>query len=433
MPFTLLPGLRPCPVCASPSAFPMRPRRPTRFTRRPHRAVLLVAVVLAACNNGIDRVTLPFVPTPVAVAGGHTFTVVSVQSSACALTTTAAAYCWGPNTAGEVGDGTTDTTPAPVAVAGGLRFATVSVGWSFTCGITTGGLAYCWGAIPSGDFTVRRVSPTPVPVPGGLNFTAISAGAYFACGVAIGGAAYCWGANDRGQLGNGTTTASATPVAVVGGLSFTTVSTGAFGYACGITTSNAAFCWGDNLYGELGIDSATGPQRCNGGVCGMTPVAVAGGLSFATLSAGYATACGVTTSGAAYCWGASVIDLGHYQWTSSATPVAVAGGLTFATISAGSGSRCGVTTSHAAYCWGDNGDGELGIGTEIAQFTPQAVVGGLSFTSVSVGQGATIAFPEPGGVACGVTTVGAAYCWGKNTGGQLGTGGIGRPAQPSVP
>src|SRR5206468_11203133 len=81
------------------------------------------------------------------------------------------------------------------------------------------------------------------------------------CGITTVGAAYCWGDNNRGQLGDGTTTGSTTPEGVGGGLTFATVRTGA-GHTCGIATAptmNTADCCGDNLPGQLGTAAtATG-------------------------------------------------------------------------------------------------------------------------------------------------------------------------------
>src|SRR5438552_8343828 len=121
------------------------------------------------------------------------------------------------------------------------------------------------------------------------------------------------------------------------------------------------------------------------------------GLTFAAVSAGGYFACGVTTAGAAYCWGFNGDgELGTGTTTTSPTPVAVTGGLTFATVSAGQSSACGVTTAGAAYCWGHNGNGELGNGTTTNSPTPVAVTGGLTFATVSAGDY----------YACGVTTAG---------------------------
>src|SRR5205814_4297792 len=130
---------------------------------------------------------------------------------------------------------------------------------------------------------------------GGLVFTTISVGRgvdTHACGVTTTGGGYCWGMGFDGQRGDGTVARTAnTPQAVLGGFSFTTISAGG-GHTCGVTMSGAAYCWGDGSSGALGIGRPvfyTAPTR-----------PVAGGFSFATISAGDRHTCGVTTSGAAY-------------------------------------------------------------------------------------------------------------------------------------
>ena len=100
-----------------------------------------------------------------------------------------------------------------------VSFATVSArGYNHTCGVTTSGDAYCWGKNSFGQLgdgtTTDRLTPTPVI--GGLTFPAISAGGNHTCGVTPSGDAYCWGDNTSGQLGDGTTTDSSVPVPVSG-------------------------------------------------------------------------------------------------------------------------------------------------------------------------------------------------------------------------
>src|SRR6185436_12693270 len=72
-------------------------------------------------------------------------------------------------------------------------------------------------------------------------------------------------------------------------------------------------------------------------------------------------ACGVTTTGEAYCWGGNNSKLGNGpSGVDSSSPVQVVGGLLFQSISAGYGHTCGVTSSQQVYCWGLNGSGQLG-------------------------------------------------------------------------
>ena len=364
------------------------------------------ATGLTGATSSAFNVIVVVVVAPVTLSAGSDHT--------CGVAGSGAAYCWGTNTYGGLGDGTYGNNRlTPVAVSGGLTFAAVSGGALYTCGVTTSGAAYCWGLNNYGQLgngTTTFSFLTPVAVSGGLTFTAVSTSDYHTCGVTTSGAAYCWGWNNSGGLGDGTSgTDRLTPVAVSGGLTFAAVST-SDSHSCGVTTSGAAYCWGSNAGGALGNGTTTGST---------TPVAVFGGLTFAAVSAGTRYTCGVTPSGAAYCWGDNGYGvLGNGTTTSSTTPVAVSGGLTFAAVSAGFINACGVTTSGTAYCWGYNGSGELGNGTTTSSATPVAVSGGLTLAAVSVGGSS----PYQESHTCGVTPSGAAYCWGYNRYGQLGDG-----------
>jgi alpha-tubulin suppressor-like RCC1 family protein len=280
--------------------------------------------------------------TPVAVSGGLPFASVSAGSGhTCGVTPAGGAYCWGWNVYGQLGDGTTTDRPTPVAVSGGLTFASLSAGNVYNCGVTPAGAGYCWGWNKDGELGIGTTtgpqtcwtvvcSMTPVAVSGGLPFASVSAGGGHTCGVTPAGGGYCWGANGIGELGNGTTTTSPTPVAVSGGLIFAGVLATPSGRTCGVTPAGAAYCWGWNKDGELGIGTTTGPQTC-GPVdpevfvaCSLTPAAVSGGLSFASVSARGDHTCGVTPAGAAYCWGLNLYgELGNGTAANSSVPVPV--------------------------------------------------------------------------------------------------------------
>ena len=248
----------------------------------------------------------------------------------CAIHLSDSAWCWGNNDNGRLGDGTTAEHLWPAPVQGGLLFRRIAAGGFHTCGVTTDSRAYCWGRneqgqLGDGTLTSRH---KPVPVAGGRSFrwvTTNSANISFkwqsaTCGVSGGGRAYCWGSNLHGQLGDGSHTQRTTPVAVKGGLSFAQVNTGG-GHSCGVTGSNLAYCWGYNGRGQLGDGTLT--ER-------ITPRAVTGGHLFRAVptAGGYAGghACGLTTGDAAFCWGLNAFgQVGDGSTTDRRVPTAVAG------------------------------------------------------------------------------------------------------------
>ena len=175
--------------------------------------------------------------TPTGVPAGFTFGHVSRGATrACGVTTAKAVHCWGTDVYG-----TSAQTSALLSDA--QPFAAVAVGESITCALTEQGAAYCW--------RYGQPGPGAVAVAGALAFQSLDAEKGTACGVATSGVAYCWGANGRGQLGDGTTTASFDPSRVAGGLSFQSVSVGD-SHACGLTRPGAIYCWGANDHGQLG-------------------------------------------------------------------------------------------------------------------------------------------------------------------------------------
>jgi len=219
----------------------------------------------------------PYRTSPAIVVGELKFTAVSAGDyHTCGITGAGVAYCWGLNDKGQLGDGTVlaqhEGRSSPVPVAAGVTFAAVSAGRSHTCGITAAGAAYCWGSNWAGQLgdgtTTDR--PSPIPVVGGLSVGAVSAGGSHTCALTATGAAYCWGNNNRqpsplsgnlsGQLGDGTKTSRSSPVPVGGDLSFVGISAGG-DHTCGVTAAGVAYCWGANYHGQLGDGSSKSRSR----------------------------------------------------------------------------------------------------------------------------------------------------------------------------
>jgi alpha-tubulin suppressor-like RCC1 family protein len=326
----------------------------------------------------------------------------------CGISTAGALYCWGRNFQGEVGDGTIVSHNTPVFIgAVEAPWSDVDAAALYTCGVTSSGAAYCWGDNTSGKLGNGTVSNSlvPVAVAGDLTFRTVSAAsADFACGVTSDNLGYCWGQNDVGELGDGTTELRLVPTAVTGSLEFVDITTGS-GQACGVTVASEGYCWGFNGVGQLGNGTSTTDPTAS-------PQPVSGNVRFADISAGDSHTCGVTTDGAGYCWGSNRWgELGDGGVTRSTTPVPISGSLTLSEMSLGADYSCGLTTGGDAYCWGRNDWGNLGDGTTAGRLVPTEVsAGGLTFVSIVTGSHHT----------CALTAGGVAYCWGWNHDGQLG-------------
>ena len=191
----------------------------------------------------------------------------------------------------------------------------------------------------------RRVSSATRPDPSrpsraapaaDLVFDSLAAAGTSSCGLAGDGAAWCWGNNTFGQLGDGTVTNAArrAPRLVTGPVRFASLTMGRT-HACGLDADGAAWCWGENSYGQLGDESVD--DR-------LTPTAVAGDHEFVSLAGGTEHTCGIDTDGAAWCWGANTVgQLGDGTGDEAedrTSPVAVVGDHTFTALSAGEEFTC---------------------------------------------------------------------------------------------
>lgn len=352
------------------------------------------------------------VPTPVASAPSFS-SVVAGGVTSCALTAEGAAYCWGFNGSGAVGNGEVSphwphaqTIPAPVA--GGRAFADLDVGggWEAThaCAITPSGEAYCWGANRSGQLGTgsQTMATTPQPVSGGLRFRAITTGGGFSCAVATSLELYCWGENGDAQLGTGTNAPALTPQRVAIEQRFVAVSAG-YNHACALSTTGRVYCWGSNQAGQLG--SSTRDSR--------VPVLAAEGTQYVAVRVGAHSTCALSAKGEAFCWGDNWTGrLGVGTIGGTVMPVQVAPGRSFRWLDTGDSHACAVTLAGEAFCWGSVGNGALGQGSVAAVDRPHRVGGVPALVALETGNQHT----------CGLDQAGTAYCWGNNVAGQLGGG-----------
>lgn len=238
----------------------------------------------------------------------------------CAVTMSGAAKCWGANMYGQLGNGTKIDSPVPVDVVGLTDgVATIEAGADHTCILTVGRAVKCWGTNTSGQLGngTTTDSYVPVPVVGMTNgIRSIAAGFEHTCAVTISGGARCWGGNHYGQLGDGTGLFRRYYVNVTG-LNSAGVLAIAPGltYTCALLIGGVAKCWGTNQYGRLGNGTTANTK---------IPLAVSGLVDAVGLATDFNHTCAVMVDGRARCWGSNEYgQLGNDSTMNSSTPVDV--------------------------------------------------------------------------------------------------------------
>ncbi|MDZ7592545.1 MAG: hypothetical protein U5L05_18105 [Rubrivivax sp.] len=192
-------------------------------------------------------------------------------------------------------------------------------------------------------------------------------------------------------------------------------------HSCGVTTAGAAYCWGLNAFAQIG-DGTTGSINNR-----IVPTAVTGGLTFTRLSAASEHTCGITTGGETYCWGSNgsircyAGRIGNGTTVASRpSPTLVVGGLVFTDIATSGVFTCGRTAIGEVRCWGANDTGQLGDGTFTSRTSPTPLSGGLTWDALGVGN-----FH-----GCAIRDAGRTFCWGQNSQGAVGDGTVANREAP---
>jgi alpha-tubulin suppressor-like RCC1 family protein len=356
---------------------------------------------------------------PPAVTGGAR--LAAGNSHTCALTAANGVRCWGDNSTGQLGNGTTTSSLVPVSVTGLTSgVAAIAAGDNQTCALTTTGALKCWGNNLNGQLGNGTTTQSNVPVDvTGLTsgVTAIAAGDNHTCAALASGGVKCWGWGTSGQLGNNTITSSSTPVDVAGLPAGTTATalTGGYRHTCAVLSDGSARCWGRNTEGQLGNATNTASRVA------VTPTGLSTGVT--AIVAGGSHTCAVQTGGVK-CFGLNNAgQLGNTTTTNANTPVTVVGLTGITAVAAGGSHSCSLSTTGAVSCWGLNQEGELGIGlSNVNNVTTPRTVTALTTPQTSLTAGIQH--------VCALQADQSVRCWGLNTAGQLGDGTTTRRFSP---
>lgn len=334
----------------------------------------------APCQAGTCGCALLACPDLVELALGARFS--------CVRRATGRVICWGQNTNGQLGDGTTTSRHEPAEVSGLTDATQLAAGTNHICAVRASGGVACWGSNSSGQIGIGTVTP-PMPSPRAVvgigDAVQVSAGSDHTCALSSTGTVSCWGDNRTGELGDGTTGGrSSLPVAVVG-LS-DAVQVQAFGGAtCALRATGAVVCWGQGALGT-GVSDAS-----------AVPVEVAGVSEIAELSWWLSEACARTRDGGVVCW-------------SRPAPEEIVGADDVVQLAGVFATGCVRQSSGRVQCIGANTWGQLGDGTRTERSGWTTVVDLDDAVDL---QGGSEFF-------CARRATGAVVCWGRNDAGQLG-------------
>ena len=249
----------------------------------------------------------------------------------------------------------------------------------------------------------------------GADVKKFAAGGYHTCFVDGKGSTQCWGGNSQGQIGNNKfeENGRSLPERVFTQVPFVTITAG-LRHTCGLSEQGAAYCWGWNEDGQIGVDSDRFAIE--------VPTLVKGDLRFRSISAGATHTCGVNSEGELYCWGGGIMS------KDSKKPVRVSGIPELQSLVSGDGMSCGLTVTGETICWSKGQ-------------TPRRVAGAPIFRFISLqlnrlcglnenGRAFCIWYGKPGesfrpsgvraalvtvspgvDVHCGLTAAGETRCW----------------------
>jgi len=387
----------------------------------------------------LDDPQVPQKPEPTGVKmsdiPGGSFTLLAAGGEhTCGLASDGSAWCWGLDDSGQLGnddelDNKGKPVPVDMSVMDGATFVDLAAGGFHTCGITDDGKAWCWGIdtfgqLGHGEPWGYRMRPDEVDLLpfAGRKMASVTAGAGHTCILAEDGTAFCAGHDVSGQVGNGPYLSRSGQFSQVDGANlegrgFVQIDAGG-DHTCGLTEDGSCFCWGDNTLLGAVADSGFGYRPL------PVDLSVLDGAEVVSIMAGGTHTCVLTATGVPWCWGEDKTgqlgdddQMDDHRNTAVPVDTSAIGNPTFVQVAPGNWHTCGLTDDGLAFCWGNDDLGSLGDGRD-EKYTSKPLPVPVTMAKV---QGGTLSSIVSGDFhSCGLSSSGAAWCWGKDEFGQIG-------------
>lgn len=344
------------------------------------------------------------------IATGNVQLIANGDLSTCALLNNNTVKCWGLNSKGQLGDGTTTNRSTPTLVSGISNATKLGTSGWHTCAILSDTTIKCWG---QNDYqqlgsAAGANSSVPVVVPSVSNAIGLAlGGGGHTCALISDGSIKCWGRCAEQQCGASASSIN-TPPTTVSGVTGATAISAYDNHTCALMNDSTVKCWGEI---DLLITSVPATHQ------GPTTVVNAAqqpltGITMIDSGKNFDLAANSSTL---YAWGTNNNgSLGDGTFTGRLTAAPVLNVTNPISISGGYITACAASQGGTVKCWGNNFDGEAGNNpvTSANVINSPLSVPMSSVTQIAVGESTT----------CALTLFGSVYCWGSNAFGGLGNG-----------
>lgn len=302
-------------------------------------------------------------------------------SSTLSIKTDGTLWGWGFNGVGQLGLGNTTSYSSPKQIGALTNWLKISTAYCVLA-IKTDGTLWSWGQGTYGQLGNGSTTSLSSPVQVGAltNWLKVAANGYYtSIAIKTDGTLWSWGRNDRGQIGDGTTTNRSSPVQIGALTNWLSIAGGGYGgHSYAVKTDGTLWAWGRNGAGALGIGNTTDYS---------SPKQVGSLTNWLKISSGNYSGLAIKTDGTLWSWGLSNYgQLGLNNTTNYSSPKQVGSLTTWLYATAGGYNAVGaIKTDGTLWTWGNNGTGTLGLGNTTSYSSPKQVGSLTSWSTIDLG------------------------------------------------